>query len=368
MTRMKARTSTPRRALAATLTIALGACANSGSGVVVDDRDASVSDAPASDVSASDAPTSDVKAVDVAQLDAAAPDVIAPDVTAPDVTAPDVSVDAPATPDVAADVGPDDAGCGSTWPTCDARPAGATATSISALWTADPMRPTFSWVSGVVVTAISRGACSAGTACQIYVQEPTGATTLADAAHHAIKVFISAASASRFTAIHVGDRVDVAASAWRYNVSGQNELLLQVADSCSLRGCMTRTGDGVIAPVPATLSALGSVTAYESTVGPVLVRFTDVAATTDATTPLQSTTGGLYVPGVALDGGRSEAISVSPFFMPGSRFVGYTASQRLRFSSLTGVFGMFIPTSTSDAGVAKYLQVYPRTVDDLVAM
>ena len=356
-----------------TLSIALGACANGGSGSVVDDRDASASDVPPSDVSTTDVTASDVTASDVQTVDVTSPDVTTPDVTtpdasAPDATAPDVAVDTPVARDVATDLGPDDAGCGSAWPTCDARPAAAAATSISALWMADPMRPTFSWVSGVVVTAISRGACSAGTACQIYVQEPTGATTLADATHHAIKVFISAASSSRFTTIHVGDRVDIAAWAWRYNISGQNELLLQVADSCSLRGCMTRTGDGVIAPVPATLSALGSVAAYESTVGPVLVRFTDVAATTDATTPLQSTTGGLFVPGMTLDGGRTEAISVSPFFMPGSRFVGYTASQRLRFTSLTGVFGMFIPTSTSDAGVAKYLQVYPRTVDDLVVM
>jgi hypothetical protein len=349
MTRKTERFNTPSLLALLGLVVGSSACIIRGSSAVVDEPDA---------------------ATDVAKPDARAPDVSAPDVGESDVAQPDVTApgDAPgdATP---ADAAPADAGCGSTWPTCDARPTTAMATTISSLWMADPMRPTFSWVSGVVVTAISRGGCAAGSACQIYVQEPTGATTLTDAARHAIKVFISAASSSRFTSIRVGDRVDVAAWAWRYTISGQNELLLQVADSCSLRGCMTRTGDGVIDPVPATLSALGSVAAYESTVGPVLVRFSDVAATTDPATPLESTTGGLFVPGVPLDGGRAEAISVSPFFMPGSRFVGYTASQRLRFTTLTGVFGMFIPSgASSDGGVAKYLQVYPRSTMDLVVM
>ncbi len=376
--------SSLRASILALLAATFSACANGGNGTV-SDPDASTADVAPSDVTqpeasvdasapdvASDASASDV-ASDVSAPEAsvdAMSDASAPD-AASDASAPDAASDASA-PDAASDVASDvtvDAGCGATWPSCDARPSAAMASTIEAVWTMNPSRPTFVWVSGAVVTAISRGGCASGSACQVFVQEPTGATTLADAAHHAIKVFISAASSARFTTIRVGDRVDVAAYAWRYNVSGQNELLLQVADSCSLRGCMARTGDGTLASVPATLSALASVNAYETGIGPVLVRLADVQATTDATTPLTSTTGGLFATGTPFDAGLGEPVSVSPFFLPDSHFVGYTASQRLRFTSLTGVFGMFMPSgSPGDGGVAKYLQIYPRTTGDLVTM
>jgi hypothetical protein len=290
-------------------------------------------------------------------------DVVPVDATT-EVSTPDAAPDAPSS-----DAPSPDAGCGSAWPVCTAMPLGATPATIAALWAANPSRPEFHWVSGVVVTAISRGACVAGSACQIFVQEPTSATRVTEAAHHAIKVFISAASASRFVDIRLGDQLNIAAYAWRYNVNGQNELLLQIADSCSLRGCVARTGMGNVVPVTTTLDALGSVMAYESTIGPVLVRLENVSATTDMTTPLTSTTGGLFVAGTSVDSGRAETVSVSPFFMPDSRFAGFTAAQRIRFTSLVGVFGMFIPTPTSDGGVtARYLQIYPRALADLSTM
>jgi hypothetical protein len=310
-------------------------------------------------------------------------DTVAPDTGEDVATPPDVAIDLgtdtaasfdappdlPSTPDVAVDRGPVDAGCGATWPSCDARPAGATASTILELWAADPSTPSFRWVSGVVVTGISRNGCTAGTACQIIVQDPAGGSTLESVAHRAIKVFVSAATASRFVDVRVGDRVDVAASAWRYTVGGQHELLLQVADSCTLRGCMARTGTGTVTPALATLAALGSVNAYESTYGPVLVRLEGVGAATDATTPLTSTTGGMYVLGASFDGGLGVPVSLSPFFLPGSQFIGYSAGQRLRFTSVVGVFGMFIPsTPLADGGLAKYLEVYPRTTGDLTLM
>jgi hypothetical protein len=313
-------------------------------------------------------PSPNDAAVDTSVVVDAAADKPVTDGAMADVAVVDIATDV-STHDAASDTSTPDAGCGTTWPTCDTMPSSATPTTIASLWTANPSRPEFRWVSGAVVTAISRGGCVAGSACQIFVQEPTTATTVAEAAHHAIKVFISAASASRFVSIRLGDQVNIAAYAWRYNVNGQNELLLQVADSCSLRGCMTRTGLGSIVPVTATLDGIGSVMAYENTIGPVLVRLENVSATTDMTTPLTSTTGGLFVAGMAVDGGRSETVSVSPFFLPDSRFVGFTAAQRIRFTSLVGVFGMFIPTPTSDGGVSpRYLQIYPRALADLSTM
>jgi hypothetical protein len=310
-----------------------------------------------SDATASDhrQPTDLVMSEQLDVVDAQVPpaDVSTEDLAPIDVATPDVSLDA---------------GCGDVWPSCEARPAAAVSTTLAALWTENPARPSFRWVSGAVVTAVSRGGCVAGSACQIFVQEPGAATTLDEVAHRAIKVFVSSAAAGRFATVRVGDRVDLAAHAWRYDVGGQNELLLQIADSCSLRGCMQRTGSGTVTAVRATLASLASVMAYETTYGPVLVRFEGVSATTDMSSPLDSTTGGLFTTGATPDAGFSGVpISVSPFFLPAGRFTGFSGAQRIRFTSLTGVFGMFIPSTPGpDGGVRRLLQVYPRTVDDLV--
>lgn len=280
-----------------------------------------------------------------------------------DTAPPDLGVDT--TP---ADLGVDtsvadvamDADAGPSWPTCDAKPDAASATTIEAIWTANPSKPSFSWISGVNLTAVSLGACSAGKSCQLFFQEGA-ATTLAGAAHHAIRLFVSAKAASHFTDVHTGDVVDVAAYAYRDTSAGQNELILEVNDL--LRGCVKKTGTGTVAPVPATLTELGDLAEYEEKVGPVLVTVSDVSGKTGSS---PTTIFGLWDT-LGFEAGAASIVSLSPYFLTGGAFTGLTPSAKLDFSSITGVYGLFIPSSSSDAGTpTKYLVIYPRTMSEVV--
>lgn len=311
------------------------ACGSGSTGVTADDAGA--------DDSALDAPP------DTATADSGVDTLVAP-VDAED--AGDLGVGDAA--DVATDTG-------LTWPSCDSKPDGATTSTIAAIWAAEPKPARFTWVSGAVVTAVSYGGCVSDKACQIFVQEGS-ATTLAEAAKKAIKVFVSAKAASRFTGIAAGDRVDVAAWAWRYDVGGQNELLLQVNDV--YRGCAKKTGTGTITPVPATLAELGSVAAYETQYGPVLVKVSNVSGKTEASL---SSTFALWPTG-GFDAGTSAIVSLSPHTLPSGTFTGLATSLRYDFSSVTGVFGMFIPTGGGVDGGApsKYLELYPRSMSEMV--
>ncbi len=272
--------------------------------------------------------------------------------------------------DTAADTSTTDGGSGDSdapapWPTCDAQPAGTLTTTIDAIWTASATKPAFDWVSGAYVTAVSQGGCSAGKACQIFLADATSYTSLGTAAHHAIKIFVSAAGGTHFTGIAVGDKVDTAGYGWRYNVGGQNEILLEVNDL--LRGCIKKTGTGTVVPVDATLSDLNSVAAYETTYGPVLVKLTGISGTP---TSVSTETFGIYTTGgfdAGTDAGTSSVVSLSPFFLPGGTFagLGFTGGTKINFTSIVGVFGVFIP-SAADAGVpTKYLELYPRTGADI---
>lgn len=288
-------------------------------------------------------------------VDSGGPDTSTSPDTALDDTGADLGTDTfVPTADAADTAVPDTADAGPDWPSCDTKPAAATTATIRELWTANPTAPKFSWVSGVVVTAVSSGGCAADKACQIFVQEESTETTLAGVAKRAIKVFVSAKAASRFTGIVPGDKVDVAAHAWRYNVDGQNELLLQVNDLT--RGCMKKTGVGTIAPVAATLADLVTVDAYESTLGPVLVKVSEVTGNT-------KTLAQIF--GLRPIGGAPTLVSLSPYCLAGSLFTGLTESKAYDFSTITGVYGMFIPGAPSDGGLSKYLVIYPRTLADL---
>ncbi|MGZ3416400.1 MAG: hypothetical protein ACXVEE_00980 [Polyangiales bacterium] len=249
------------------------------------------------------------------------------------------------------------------WPSCDAQPTGTTAKTIAQIWTDDPAMPAFDWISGSIVTAVSQGACSAGKACQIFLQEGTGAD-LAAVSHHAIKLFISAKTADRFAGIAPGDKVDVAGYAVRYTLDGQNELLVEVNDL--LRGCIKKTGTGTIAPVAATLDNLSTVSAYESTIGPVLVTLSNLSgkpSTPSAIFGLYPTTGGFDA---GADGGTTGIVSLSPYFLTGGAFTGLTSGTKTDFTTITGVYGMFYP-GTGDAGPAtKYLVIYPRVMTEVV--
>jgi len=240
------------------------------------------------------------------------------------------------------------------WPTCEAKPADVPEKTLHAIWLENPAAPEEVWVSGAYVTAVSKDGCSAGTACQIFVQEAPAFADLAAAAQRSLKIFASANTAVHFEGIAVGDRVDVQAHAWRYDVDGQNELLLQV--NLQLPGCARKVGSGVPVPVTATLEDL-TYQAYEYDLGPVFVKLDGVSGKPH----LPAETFGLWTTGQPIEPGGDGIVSLSPFFVAGSAFSGLTAEKIHDFTSLTGVFGVFLfPGDTT-----KYKEVYARSMDDV---
>jgi hypothetical protein len=253
-----------------------------------------------------------------------------------------------------AGVGGGEGGGGSApWPTCDAPPDQVPEKTLNQIWQDDPAAPTAVWVPGVFVTAISGGACVAGQACQIFVQQNESFADLAGGSQQALKIFVSASAAQHFTAVQVDDEVDVYAHAWRYNVGGQNELLLQVSNG--LRGCAKPVGIGAPQPVTVSLSDL-TVEAYELTVGPLFIRLDAVSGTP----ALPAETFGLYYTAgpIDQDAGIETVTSLSPYFLPGSVFTGLNQGVKTDFESVAGVFGLFIPTATPGQ---KYEEIYPRS-------
>ena len=244
-------------------------------------------------------------------------------------------------------------GGGFMWPTCDAPEPGAVQKTLHQIWLDNPAAPTEVWSPGLFVTGVSKGGCQAGAACQIFVQQKEDLVTLAGATQQSLKMFISANTAFHFLGIKVGDKVDVDAHAWRYNVGGENELLLQV--SLALPGCAKVVGSGNPVPVKASLSDF-TVAAYEDTLGPVLVTVDVVSGTPQMpaqTFAILNTKGGFS------DAGVATITSLSPYFMPGGVFTGYAAmntGSKHDFASVTGVFGIFIPTGS----MTKYEEIYPR--------
>jgi len=258
------------------------------------------------------------------------------------------------------DSGPRDTGTDAhPWPDCNTQPAEAPTRSISDIWTANATTPTLAWVPSVTISAISYGGCNAGHACQIFLQTDATYASLADGAHKAIKMFISSAAAVHFTTAHVGDTVTAMGWGWRYTLDAQNEILLEVNDE--YQGCVKKTGTLALTPIQGV--SLGDLTLdhYENTYGPLLVEVDNTRGTTTAN--LTETFG--LVPGA--DGGFFDAgpeiVSLSPFFLPNGTFAApMTASTHTHFTSIVGVFGLFVPTA--DAGI-KYDEIYPRTMADL---
>jgi hypothetical protein len=271
-------------------------------------------------------------------------------------------------------------GGGAGWPTCSSPPATAPSKTIEDVWNENAAAPSEAWISGAVVTAVSRGGCAAGRACQLYVQSAETYASLADGARHAIKVFVSAATAGHFSAVAAGDRVDLLGWGWRYDRDGQNEILLQV--SRSLPGCAKKVGTA--APTPIEGVTLGDLTraGYEAH-GPLLVRVASLAgkAKTSATEtfglfPARPDGGsGFAAGGDAGDAGADDVVSLSPFFLAGARFDDppVTLGAMNAFASVTGVFGLFAPpaAAVADGGAApqnasEYLELYPRSSADIV--
>jgi len=247
-------------------------------------------------------------------------------------------------------------GTGGGWPDCLSQPQGYATKTIPQIWQDDPAQPTAVWLSGVVVTAVSRGDCQPNQACQIFLQQNATYGSFAAGAQHGIKLFASGPTAVHFDTIAVGDVVDVAGHAWRYNLNSQNELLVQV--NAQLPGCAHATGTDT--PVPITGVTLPELTVqtYEQTHGPLLIQMANVSGSPSQPTEVF----GLWETGVFSDAGIESVTSLSPFFLPGAAFTGLTQGQTTDFDTLTGVFGLFVPPPNGP----KYEMLYPRTMADVV--
>jgi hypothetical protein len=241
------------------------------------------------------------------------------------------------------------------WPDCTTQPNGVPTKAITDVWNDNPTSPTQVWLSGVYVTGITKSACTAGVACDIFVQQDLSYGSLQQGAHHAIKMFISAATAMYFTGTAVGDKVDAMGWAYRYTTGGNNELLLQVDQL--MPGCAHKTGSGNATPVGATIDDL-SLTAAETTLGPLFVQVTEVRGTPKAPTQTFGI-GSIYY-----DGSPSPFVSLSPYFLPNGAFVGLVQGQKTTFKSVAGVFAITVPSGV-DAATTKYLEIHPRSMTEV---
>jgi hypothetical protein len=240
---------------------------------------------------------------------------------------------------------------GGGWPTCDMQPPGSTTKTLPEIWVDDPVAPTEAWVPGVYVTAVSGSACSAGSSCQIFVQQQESYPTLNAATHQSIRVAIVPAAAEHFEGIAVGDRIDLFASAFRDTSDGRNELIFLV--SPNLPGCAAVVGTGDPQPVTVTLDQL-TLAAYETDIGPVLVRVDTVSGNP----ALPDETFGLWDTGGMIGGDITTVTSLSPFFLPGSAFTGLTQGMITDFEEVVGVFAIYAPDADP---LIKYEEIYVRS-------
>jgi hypothetical protein len=259
------------------------------------------------------------------------------------------------TTDAAADALPE-----AGWPTCDAQPTGVPAKTILQIWADNPSAPTPVWVDNVYATAVSGGGCVAGSACQIFLQQNESYASLSLGAKQAIKLRISGQASQYFTGIAVGDQVDVLGHAWRYNLGGANELVIQV--NLQLQGCAKQVGTGNPMPITGVTLADLTLTAYEQTHGPLLIQVATVSGKPQGAGEIF----GIWETGVGIgDASATDLVSISPYFLQGNAFTGFTAGQIVNFQTVTGVFGQYIP-STESGTPPKYHVIYPRSMADLV--
>ena len=248
-------------------------------------------------------------------------------------------------------------GGGGGWPTCDAQPAGVTAYSIHDIWQQNPLTAVEAWVPGVFVTAVSGGACVAGSPCQLFVQQKETFSSIAEGMKQALRVVVFPAASEHFTGIGVGDRIDLRAYVYRHTQNGENEIFFHVSQS--LPGCAKIVGSGELVPVPGLDLEDLTVAAYEETMGPLFIRLETVSGKPKA--PNQ--TFGLWESFMPGGGPVEEVTSVSPFFLPGNQFTGLTPDIIYNFLTVDGVFGVFAPPADP---LIKYEEIYIRSMSDLV--
>jgi len=210
----------------------------------------------------------------------------------------------------------------------------------------------------VYVTAVSGGACAAGSPCQLFVQQAETFATIAEGSQQALRVDVFPDASEHFTGIGVADRIDLRAYVYRHTSGGQNELYFHVSEA--LPGCAKVVGTGQLVPVAGLALEDLTVDLYEQTMGPLFLRLETVSGKPK----LPDQTFGLwesFMPGM---GPIEEVTSMSPFFLPGSQFVGFTPNVIYNFSHVDGVFGLFAPPADP---LVKYEEIYIRSMDDAVS-
>jgi hypothetical protein len=239
-------------------------------------------------------------------------------------------------------------------PSCDEPPASEAQKSIAEIWQQNPAAPSLTWVSGVYITAISGSACSATTACQLFVQSAESFASFDAGAQQALRVVVFPPAVAEFTALGVGDRIDLYASAWRHTSGGQNELMFEI--SSTYPGCAKKVGSGDPAGTPgATLEQLTQA-AYETTHGPLLVKLDGVSGKPKGPTELFALWKSFQIG----DGGIESVVSLSPYFLPNHSFTGLNQDSIHNFESVQAVFGLFMPQGSS----TKYKVLYIRSMAD----
>ncbi len=234
------------------------------------------------------------------------------------------------------------------------QPVGVPAKSISDVWADNPSAPAPVWLPGVYVTAVSKGQCVAGEACQLFVQDAETYASLQEGAKHGVRVFASAASSSSFAGIVPGDRVDLLGFASRVTQGGQNELL--VTASQATPGCAKKVGVGAPSPITVTLDVL-TTTAFETTTGPLLVKVQGVSGKPNGPNQLF----GLWQTGVFNEAGVDTITSLSPFFLPAGQFAGLVQDKIHNFTAVTGVFAVYFEPNSA----LKFEVLYPRVQSEV---
>ncbi|MBL9021696.1 MAG: hypothetical protein JNL21_05825 [Myxococcales bacterium] len=245
-------------------------------------------------------------------------------------------------------------GGGTPWPTCETQPPGSPTKTLNEIWTENPANPTEAWVPGVYVTAIANNGCTAGTACQFFIQQDESYGSLAEATHQSLRVGVAPSVAEHFVDIQVGDQVDFYGFAFRNTQDGENELLFLVTDS--LQGCARTVGMGDLQPLTVTLDQL-TTQGYETDYGPLFVRVDTVTGNPN----MPAETFALWDTGTMPGGDITTVTSLSPFFLSGAAFTGLTDGMNTNFSEVVGVFGIFAPPADP---LIKYEEIYVRATAD----
>jgi hypothetical protein len=236
--------------------------------------------------------------------------------------------------------------------------------TISGVWAANPASYSPVWLEGLTITAISFGSCSASGnfQCLLFLQTQPGYGSLAEGKHQGIKLFVSAKASPYFAGLGVGDVVNLYGNAIRYTEFGHNELRIHVA--LEHPGCAKKVGSAVPTPIGGVALADLTIDNYENAIGPLLVQVDTVKGRPAASA---SETFALYESESEnndFDAGLELTQVLTPYYLPGGQFKGLTPDTWTNFSSIGGVYSVFVVNSGGQA--LKYRMLGPRTQGEIV--